>query len=85
MREPGDLGPSTPVTDREMELAEMLLSELTGIEMQQLKDGYGHAPEQLVAARTVGSEVPELPTPQPAADLLAALEESVQAARRSRQ
>ncbi|MFI0155981.1 non-homologous end joining protein Ku [Streptomyces lydicus] len=86
VREPGDLGPSTPFTDREMELAEMLLSELTGIEMQQLKEGYGygHALEQLVAAKTVGSEVPELPTPQPAAELLAALEESVQATRRSR-
>ncbi|WJY43255.1 Ku protein (plasmid) [Streptomyces sp. P9-2B-2] len=85
VREPGDLGPSVPVTDREMQVAERLLSELTGIEMQQLEDEYGHALEQLVAAKTVGSEVPELPTPQPAVDLLTALEQSVQAARRSRQ
>ncbi|MFD0167732.1 Ku protein [Streptomyces decoyicus] len=85
LREPGDLSPATPVTDRELQLAELLLSELTGIEMQKLDDEYGHALEQLVAAKTVGSEVPELPTPQPAVDLLAALEQSVQAARRSRE
>ncbi|GGN62013.1 hypothetical protein GCM10012285_61720 [Streptomyces kronopolitis] len=86
VREPGDLGPSVPVTDRELQLAELLLSELTGIEMQQLEDEYGHALEQLVAAKVEGGDVPELPAPQqPAVDLLEALEQSVQAARRSRQ
>ncbi|MGA5267094.1 Ku protein [Streptomyces lydicamycinicus] len=84
VREPGDLGPSTPVTDRELQLAERLLSELTGIEMKQLEDEYGHALEQLVAAKLEGGEVPELPMPEPAVDLLTALEQSVQAARRSR-
>ncbi|MFG2827364.1 Ku protein [Streptomyces sp. NPDC048434] len=84
VREPGDLSPSAPVTDRELQLAEMLLSELTGVEVQQLEDEYGHALEQLVAAKIVGSEVPALLTPQPAVDLMAALEQSVQAARRSR-
>ncbi|MCX5449480.1 hypothetical protein STRNI_000285 [Streptomyces nigrescens] len=85
VREPGDLGPSAPVSDRELQLAELLLSELTGVEMQQMEDVYGHALEQLVAAKIVGSEVPELPTPQHAVDLMAELEQSVQAARRSRQ
>ncbi|MET7795564.1 Ku protein [Streptomyces decoyicus] len=85
VREPGNLAPSAPITDRELQLAEMLLSELTGIEMQQLTDEYGHALDQLVAAKTVGSEVPELPTPQPAVDLMVALEQSIQAARRSRE
>jgi DNA end-binding protein Ku len=32
LREPGDLAPSTPVTDRELALAEVLIGELTGIE-----------------------------------------------------
>lgn len=84
VREPGDLAPTVPVTDRELQLAELLLSELTGIEEQQLTDEYGHALEQLVTAKVEGGEVPELPAPQPAVDLLAALEQSVQAARRSR-
>jgi non-homologous end joining protein Ku len=53
--------------------------------MQQLEVQYGHALEQPVAAKTVGSEVPELPTPQPAVDLLAALSQSIQAARRPRE
>ncbi|MGW8970129.1 hypothetical protein [Streptomyces platensis] len=78
LREPGDLGPSTPVTDPELQLAERLLSELTGIEMQQLEDEYGHAHEQLVAAKLEGGEVSEMPMPKPAVDLLTALEQSVQ-------
>ncbi|MFJ4530002.1 Ku protein [Streptomyces nigrescens] len=84
VREPGDLGPSAPFTDRELQLAELLLSELTGVEMQQMEGVYGHALEQLVAAKIVGSEVSELPTPQPAVDLMAAPERSVRTARRSR-
>ncbi|GFE19606.1 hypothetical protein Sliba_00590 [Streptomyces nigrescens] len=83
-REPGDLGPSAPVSDRELQLAELLLSELTGVEMQQMEGVYRHTLEQLVAAKSVGSEVPELPTPQPAVDLMAAPERSVRTARRSR-
>lgn len=85
VREPGDLGLSAPVSDRELQLAELILSELTGVEMQQMEDVYGHALEQLVAAKIVGSEVSELPTPQPAVDLMAAPERSVRTARRSRQ
>ncbi|MFE2095218.1 Ku protein, partial [Streptomyces sp. NPDC059460] len=84
LRDPGDLAPSTPVTDQELQLAEMLLSELTGIEMRELHDEYARALEQLVDAKVAGSDVETLPVPQPAADLLAALEESVRAARTSR-
>ncbi|MGY4955784.1 Ku protein [Streptomyces nigrescens] len=62
VREPGDLGPSAPVSDRELQLAELLLSELTGVEMQQMEGVYRHTLEQLVAAKSVGSEVPELPS-----------------------
>lgn len=84
LRDPGDLAPSIPVTDQKLQLAETLLSELTGIEMRELHDEYGRALEQLVDAKVAGSEVETLPVPQPAADLLAALEESVRAARTSR-
>ncbi|MER5615863.1 Ku protein [Streptomyces sp. NPDC002215] len=84
LRDPGDLAPSTPVTDQELQLAETLLSELTGIEMRELHDEYGRALEQLVDAKVAGGQVETLPVPQPAADLLAALEESVRAARTSR-
>ncbi|OEJ21649.1 hypothetical protein AS594_39730 [Streptomyces agglomeratus] len=84
VRDPGDLAPSTPVTDRELQLAELLLTELTGIEMRELRDEYGDALERLVAARVEGGEVAELPVPQPAVDLMAALEESVRTARAAR-
>ncbi|MFE7268480.1 hypothetical protein ACFU9B_42010 [Streptomyces sp. NPDC057592] len=77
-------GGETPVTDQELQLAETLLSELTGIEMRELHDEYGRALEQLVDAKVSGGEVETLSVPQPAADLLAALEESVRAARTSR-
>ncbi|MGX1885411.1 Ku protein [Streptomyces sp. NPDC055287] len=33
LREPGDLAPSAPVTDRELQLAEVLIRELTGIDV----------------------------------------------------
>ncbi|MEU5013372.1 Ku protein [Streptomyces sp. NPDC021749] len=84
VRAPGDLAPSTPVTDRELQLAELLLTELTGVETRRLRDEYGDALRQLVAAKVEGGQIAELSQPQPALDLLAALEESVQAARRSR-
>ncbi|MFI6725543.1 Ku protein [Streptomyces atratus] len=36
LREPGDLAPSAPVTDRELELAETLIGSLPGIEESEL-------------------------------------------------
>jgi DNA end-binding protein Ku len=33
LRDPGDLSPSAPVTERALELAELLMRELTGIEV----------------------------------------------------
>ncbi|MFK4222259.1 Ku protein [Streptomyces sp. NPDC019890] len=86
LREPGDLAPSTPVTDRELELAEVLISELTGIEVGELHDEYAHALEQLVTAKVSGGELPGVAEggPAPAMDLMAALEESVRTARAAR-
>ncbi|MDQ0945796.1 Ku protein [Streptomyces sp. V1I1] len=85
LREPGDLAPSAPVTDRELALAEVLIRELTGVEKRELHDEYGHALEQLIAAKVSGGELAESPAQtMPAVDLMAALEESVRAARAER-
>ncbi|MGW3622520.1 non-homologous end joining protein Ku [Streptomyces sp. NPDC000880] len=84
LREPADLAPSAPVTDRELELAEVLIRELTGIETRELHDEYAHALEQLVAAKAGGRELAEPAETPPPVDLMAALEESVRAARAHR-
>ncbi|NUK23701.1 non-homologous end joining protein Ku [Streptomyces lunaelactis] len=85
LRDPGDIAPSAPVTDRELELAEVLIRELTGIEVHGLHDEYAHALEQLVAAKAGGGAPAELEGEGvPAVDLMAALEESVRAARAAR-
>ncbi|NWF30282.1 hypothetical protein HW130_29210 [Streptomyces sp. PKU-EA00015] len=82
LRDPGDIAPSAPVTDRELELAEVLIRELTGIEVRELHDEYAHALEQLVAAKAGGGTPPVPQEASPAVDLMAALEESIQAAKR---
>ncbi|RFC71044.1 hypothetical protein DXZ75_28145 [Streptomyces sp. AcE210] len=61
LRDPGDLTPPAPVTDRELELAEALIRELTGVEVDQLQDEYRHALEQLVEAKVSGGQ-PARPT-----------------------
>jgi DNA end-binding protein Ku len=76
-----DLVPSMPVTERELELAELLMRELTGVEMRELHDEYRRALDELVEAKVSGGEIEALPPPEPAVDLVAALEESVRAAR----
>ncbi|MEV4334295.1 hypothetical protein AB0K02_27840 [Streptomyces sp. NPDC049597] len=38
LRDPGDIAASAPVTGRELELAEVLIGELTGIEVRELHD-----------------------------------------------
>ncbi|MFD3565564.1 Ku protein [Streptomyces sp. NPDC058686] len=57
LRDPGDLAPSAPVTDRELELAEVLMRELPGVEVGQLRDEYRHALEQLVEAKVSGGQL----------------------------
>jgi DNA end-binding protein Ku len=84
LRDPGDLAPSTPVTDRELELAEVLIREFAGISVGDVHDEYAHALEQLVDAKITGGELVESMEPAPARDLMAALEESVPAAERAR-
>jgi DNA end-binding protein Ku len=84
LREPGDLAPSAPVTDRELALAEVLIAELTGIEVRDLHDEYAHALEQLVAAKAAGGELAPVEEAVTPVDLMAALEASLQAAREQR-
>jgi DNA end-binding protein Ku len=38
LRDLGDLAPSTPVSDRELELAEVLIRALTGIDVGQVQE-----------------------------------------------
>jgi DNA end-binding protein Ku len=83
LRDPGDLAPSTPITDRELELAEVLIRELTGIDVAEVHDEYAHALEQLVDAKISGGELAEPAEAAPTLDLMTALEESVRAAERS--
>ncbi|WP_179382523.1 Ku protein [Streptomyces sp. SA15] len=80
LRDPGDLAPSTPITERELELAEVLIRELTGIDVGEVHDEYAHALEQLVETKITGGELAEPEEPAPALDLMAALEESIRAA-----
>lgn len=84
VREAGDIAPSAPVTDRELELAEVLIRELTGVEGRELQDEYAHALEQLVQAKAGRGELVEPEEATPVVDLMAALEESVRSARTKR-
>ncbi|PBC72366.1 Ku protein [Streptomyces sp. 2321.6] len=82
VRDPGDLAPVAPVTEREMELAELLMREMVGVDQSELHDQYREALEQLVDAKVAGGQIEDPPQPEPVVDLMAALEESVRAARR---
>ncbi|MFD3452791.1 Ku protein [Streptomyces sp. NPDC058691] len=79
IREPDDLSSAAPVTEREVQLAEMLMEQLAGVDIEDLHDEYAAALEQLVAAKMNGTEVDEPAEPVPAVDLMAALEASIRA------
>ncbi|TLS46154.1 Ku protein [Streptomyces montanus] len=82
IREPGP-APTRPVTDREMELAELLLTHLKGVDPTAVRDEYAEALAQLVAAVSSGRELEAAAAPrEPPQDLMAALEASIRAARR---
>ncbi|MEU4094481.1 Ku protein [Streptomyces sp. NPDC026673] len=80
IREPDDLSSSAPVTDRELELAELLMDLLAGVEIADLHDEYAAALEQLVVAKMTGGEVEVPEEPVLAVDLMAALEASIREA-----
>jgi DNA end-binding protein Ku len=63
----------------------MLLTQLRGIDPSAVHDDYAEALHQLVAALTAGQELQAPAEPrEPPKDLSAALEASIQAARRDR-
>ncbi|MEV5730775.1 Ku protein [Streptomyces pharetrae] len=83
LRDPGDLAPTTPLTDRELELAEVLIHEFTGISVSDVHDDYAHALQQLVDAKLSGGGLAEPAEPAPALDLMAALQKSIARAKAS--
>ncbi|MFB0618241.1 Ku protein [Streptomyces sp. AGS-58] len=89
VRAPEGIAPDTDVTirDKELDLADALMDTLGEVDLKDLHDEYREALEEVIAAKAAGETPPE--TPAPAAggkvlDLMAALENSVRAARESR-
>ncbi|MBT2509994.1 Ku protein [Streptomyces sp. ISL-98] len=92
VREPEGVAPETNVTVREAELdlADALMDTLGGVDLDSLHDDYREAVEELIAAKVEGGgRVPESEKAAAGAggkviDLMAALENSVRAAKESR-
>ncbi|WNI22446.1 Ku protein [Streptomyces sp. ITFR-16] len=90
IRAPEGVAPESDVTvrDAELDLADALMDTLGEVDMDSLHDDYREAVEEMIAAKASGE------TPEPAAsgdsgggkviDLIAALENSVKAAKESR-
>lgn len=89
VRAPEGVAPDTSVTvrDKELDLADALMDTLGEVDLQDLHDEYREAVEEVVAAKASGEAPPEAPEPERGGkvlDLMAALENSVRAARESR-
>ncbi|MEU5088172.1 Ku protein [Streptomyces sp. NPDC021356] len=89
IRAPQGVAPETDVTvrDQELDLADALMDTLGEVDLADLHDEYREALEEVIAAKASGEAPPEAPGPAPGGkvlDLMAALENSVRAARRSR-
>jgi DNA end-binding protein Ku len=89
VRAPEGVAPDTNVTvrDQELDLADALMDTLGEIDLGDLHDEYREALEEVVAAKAAGEAPPESPepaSPGKVLDLMAALENSVRAARESR-
>ncbi|AXG80266.1 non-homologous end joining protein Ku [Streptomyces paludis] len=90
IRAPEGVAPETEVTvrDAELDLADALMDTLGSVELDTLHDDYREAVEELIAAKAEGAPAPR-PT-EPASgggrviDLMAALENSVRAAKEAR-
>ncbi|MGW5769048.1 non-homologous end joining protein Ku [Streptomyces longwoodensis] len=89
VREPQGVAPDTDVTvrDKELDLADALMDTLGEVDLEDLHDEYREAVEEVIAAKAAGEAPPESPS-RPAGgkvlDLMAALENSVRAAKESR-
>jgi DNA end-binding protein Ku len=89
VRAPEGVAPDTNVTvnDKELDLADALMDTLGEIDLDELHDEYREALEEVVAAKAAGEAPPEAPEPARGGkvlDLMAALENSVRAAKESR-
>uniref|UniRef100_UPI0040401618 non-homologous end joining protein Ku n=1 Tax=Streptomyces sp. SS7 TaxID=3108485 RepID=UPI0040401618 len=89
VRAPEGLAPDTDVTvrDKELDLADALMDTLGEVDLDDLHDEYREAVEEVVAAKAAGETPPETPSAPSGGkvlDLMAALENSVRAAKESR-
>lgn len=90
IRTPEDVAPGTgdiKVRDKELDLADALMDTLGEVDLADLHDEYREALEEVVAAKASGEEIPHADSPKDdgkVIDLMAALENSVKAARKSR-
>ncbi|MEQ8147296.1 Ku protein [Streptomyces sp. OP7] len=89
VRAPEGVAPDTDVTvrDKELDLADALMDTLGEVDLEDLHDEYREAVEEVVAAKAAGEAPPEVAAPERGGkvlDLMAALENSVRAAKESR-
>ncbi|MGV9841043.1 non-homologous end joining protein Ku [Streptomyces fungicidicus] len=89
VRAPEGVAPDSSVTvrDKELDLADALMDTLGEVDLKDLHDEYREAVEEVIAAKASGEAPPETPAPERGGkvlDLMAALENSVRAARESR-
>nr|WP_208868934.1 Ku protein [Streptomyces glaucescens] len=89
VRAPEGVAPDTDVTvrDKELDLADALMDTLGEVDLSELHDEYREAVEEVIAAKAAGEAPPETPEPARSGkvlDLMAALENSVRAAKESR-
>ncbi|AOR37070.1 Ku protein [Streptomyces fodineus] len=90
VRAPEGVAPDASVTirDKELDLADALMDTLGEVDLEDLHDEYREALEEVIAAKAAGEAPPEAPAPAAGGkvlDLMAALENSVRAARESRE
>ncbi|MFE3070189.1 Ku protein [Streptomyces sp. NPDC059247] len=92
IRAPEGVAPETPVSvrDAELDLADALMATLGEVDIHGLHDDYRAAVEEMIAAKAEGGEGVQAPEPGEeqgggqVIDLMAALENSVRAAREAR-
>ncbi|MFI9151854.1 Ku protein [Streptomyces sp. NPDC053367] len=89
VRAPEGVAPDASVTvrDKELDLADALMDTLGEVDLDDLHDEYREAVEEVIAAKAAGEAPPEAPEPAAGGkvlDLMAALENSVRAAKESR-
>ncbi|MBQ1092092.1 Ku protein [Streptomyces sp. B93] len=89
VRAPEGVAPDAGVTvrDKELDLADALMDTLGEVDLADLHDEYREAVEEVIAAKAAGEAPPEAPERAEGGkvlDLMAALENSVRAAKESR-